>query len=70
MFITGKEISHSILYHDRKNIRIPATSFIGTSNPHLDLAILSISSHNVIDYGTFGVWVRTLPAIITTGKLF
>ena len=70
MVITGKEISNSILYHDRKNIRIPATSFIGTSNPHLDLAILSISSHNVIDYGTFGVWVRTLPAIIIDEKTF
>ena len=41
----------------RANIRIPAAAFIGSSRPHLDLAILSLASHNVIDYGTFGVWV-------------
>ena len=41
----------------RDNIRIPAANFIGSSQPHLDLAILSLASHNVIDYGTFGVWV-------------
>ena len=52
----------------RNNVRIPSTSFIVTNNPHLDLAILSISSHNVIDYGTFGVWVGTLFSL--TGRQF
>ena len=41
----------------RDNIMIPVAAFIGSSQPHLDLAILSLASHNVIDYGTFGVWV-------------
>ena len=44
----------------RHNIRIPGgppANFIGSTQPHLDLAILSLASHNVIDYGTFGVWV-------------
>ena len=44
----------------RHNIRIPGgppANFIGSTQPHLDLAILSLATHNVIDYGTFGVWV-------------
>ena len=41
----------------RENIRSTRAAFIGSAQPHLDLAILSLASHNVIDYGTFGVWV-------------
>ena len=31
--------------------------FVGTSYPQLDLAVLSLCTHNIIDFGTFGIWV-------------
>ena len=30
---------------------------IGTEYPQLDLAVLSLCDHLVIDFGTFGLWV-------------
>ena len=37
--------------------RIPGAHHLGTSYPQLDLAVLSLCDHLVIDFGTFGLWV-------------
>ena len=47
-------ISHNNIY------RIDNAQYIGSSDPHLDLAILSLCHHTVIDFGTFGVWVESI----------
>lgn len=39
------------------HLNIEGSHYIGSSDPHLDLAILSLCHHTVIDYGTFGIWV-------------
>ena len=36
---------------------IPGAHHLGTSYPQLDLAVLSLCDHLVIDFGTFGLWV-------------
>ena len=40
--------------------RIPRANFIDSTDHLQDLAILSLASHTVIDYGTFGAWVSHL----------
>ena len=39
------------------SISIPGANFLGSTHHLLDLAILSLASHTIIDYGTFGAWV-------------
>jgi len=40
----------------RENINLPNVHFVGSSSPVLDLAVLSLCDHSVIDYGTYGLW--------------
>ena len=42
-----------------QHLKIVSGHYVASSDPHLDLAILSLCDHTVIDYGTFGVWVGT-----------
>ena len=39
--------------------RIPGAHHLGTSYPELDLAVLGLCDHSIIDFGTFGIWVCT-----------
>ena len=49
----------------KENLASEDVKFVEDTQPSIDLAIMSLCSHSIIDYGTFGVW----GAILSRGEV-